>query len=362
VKQTGCRSKIGCGVIAALGILVGLILMLAFVPGSDESARPRPTTTPTVTTGPASAGLPDSTLIAMAPAINPVIKLTPTLFAEPTPSGQRAFVQSVVDGDTIRVMIDGVEFTVRYLLVNTPERGEMFYREATRANEALVSSKSVILVKDVSETDRYGRLLRYVYLEDGTFVNREMVRQGWAQVSTFPPDVSKEPELRAAQRQAMSTGAGIWSLISGPVTNRPVTLRGGPGNDFPEAGHLIANTPLTPVTVSPDREWLQLADGTWIAAIAVNNVPPLVDLRLTAQAITPVGVAPLASDPCAGVSLPAPNPACPIKGNINSKGEQIFHMPGQRDYCKTTIDESAGEEWFCSAAQAEAAGWRAATR
>lgn len=353
MRPSSCRSKLGCGVIAALGILVGLILMFAFVSGAGDSTRPQPTTTPTAPIAPA----PTDPL-----AISPVVTPASTSSAKAAPGGQAAFVLSVVDGDTIRVMIDGVEFMVRYILVNTPERGEMFYREATRANEALVSSKNVILVKDVSETDRYGRLLRYLYLEDGTFVNREMVRQGWAQVSTFPPDVSKEPELRAAQRQAMTTGAGIWSQISGPVTNRPVTLRGGPGSDFAEAGHLIANTPLMLVAASSGGEWLQLADGTWIVAIAVNNAPPLVDLRLTAQAITLAGVTPLVSDPCDGASPPAPDPACPIKGNINSKGEHIFHMPGQRDYCRTAIDVAAGEVWFCSAAQAEAAGWRAATR
>lgn len=345
-----------------LGVLLGLALMIMTAPGGGDSTRPRPTTVLAVTTSPAPTGLPASTLVANAPVVTPL----PRLSAEPAPRGQAAFVQSVVDGDTIRVMIDGVEFTVRYILVNTPERGETFYGEATEANEALVSSQNVILVKDVSETDRYGRLLRYVYLEDGTFVNHEMVRQGWAQVSTFPPDVRKEPELRAAQRQAMAADAGIWSQISGPVTNRPATLRGGPGSDFAETGRLIANTPLILVAVSLDGEWLQLVDGSWIAAIAVNNAPPLIDLRLTAQAITPTGVStgatPLASDPCAGASPPAPNPACPIKGNINSKGEQIFHMPGQRDYCRTAIDEAAGEVWFCSAVQAEAAGWRAATR
>lgn len=53
---------------------------------------------------------------------------------------------------------------------------------------------------------------------------------------------------------------------------------------------------------------------------------------------------------------------CQIKGNINSKGERIYHMPGQQHYDRTVIDESKGERWFCSAAEAEAAGWRPAQR
>ena len=74
-------------------------------------------------------------------------------------------------------------------------------------------------------------------------------------------------------------------------------------------------------------------------------------------------------------SKPAPKPApkatskpapknesgnCKIKGNISSKGEKIYHVPGGRSYDKTVIDTSKGERWFCSTSQAEAAGWRAA--
>lgn len=55
----------------------------------------------------------------------------------------------------------------------------------------------------------------------------------------------------------------------------------------------------------------------------------------------------------------APNPQCPIKGNINDKGEQIFHLPGSRPYPDVKINLAAGERWFCSAQQAVAAGWRA---
>ncbi len=82
-----------------------------------------------------------------------------------------------------------------------------------------------------------------------------------------------------------------------------------------------------------------------------------------AAAATPVPAAGAAGAPaysCADNPSPPPNPACPIKGNISSA--HIYHMPGQRDYCKTVIDESKGERWFCSPAEAEAAGWRAAQR
>jgi hypothetical protein len=68
-------------------------------------------------------------------------------------------------------------------------------------------------VKDVSETDRYGRLLRYVYLQDGTFINAELVKQGYALVATFPPDVAHESELTALQEEARNTGIGLWADV-----------------------------------------------------------------------------------------------------------------------------------------------------
>ncbi|MEM6886839.1 MAG: thermonuclease family protein [Pseudomonadota bacterium] len=58
----------------------------------------------------------------------------------------------------------------------------------------------------------------------------------------------------------------------------------------------------------------------------------------------------------------APEVSCTIKGNISSDGERIYHSPGQRDYVRTRIDTAKGEQWFCTHAQAQAAGWRAARR
>jgi len=78
----------------------------------------------------------------------------------------------VIDGDTIDVEIDGEVHRNRYIGVNTPERNEDCYDEASEANSLMIEGKSVRLVKDKSETDRYGRLLRYVYAGD-TFVNLE---------------------------------------------------------------------------------------------------------------------------------------------------------------------------------------------
>lgn len=119
---------------------------------------------------------------------------------------QQAQVVNVVDGDTIDVLIGGQEFRLRYIGMDTPERGEPGYAEATAANVALVSGKTVTLEKDISETDRFGRLLRYVYV-DGEMVNAILVEEGYAVPATFPPDVKYVDLFRDLAGIAGSTGS-----------------------------------------------------------------------------------------------------------------------------------------------------------
>ena len=129
--------------------------------------------------------------------------------------GETAVVIAVIDGDTIDVEVDGQEFRVRYIGVDTPERDADFYSEAAEANFNMVAEQTVTLVQDVSETDRFGRLLRYVYLADGTFVNAELVRQGFAVMVTFPPDVAHQEMFRELEREAREAGRGLWSGSDG---------------------------------------------------------------------------------------------------------------------------------------------------
>ncbi len=119
--------------------------------------------------------------------------------------GETALVTGIVDGDTIDVLLDGEEFRVRYIGVDTPERGEDCYSEATDYNHSLVSNQTVKLVKDVSETDRYGRLLRYVWV-GGTFVNLALVQEGYAEAKYYAPDGRYYDELVAAHRTAVQLG------------------------------------------------------------------------------------------------------------------------------------------------------------
>lgn len=132
-----------------------------------------------------------------------------------------AQVLRVVDGDTIEVEIQGKKYTVRYIGMNTPETVDprrpvqAYGKEASDKNKELVEGKTVELEKDVSETDRYGRLLRYVYV-DGVMINVELVRMGYAQVATYPPDVKYQDLLLEAQREARENGRGLWSGDTSP--------------------------------------------------------------------------------------------------------------------------------------------------
>jgi micrococcal nuclease len=133
---------------------------------------------------------------------------------DPSPSSSsstEALVIRIVDGDTIEVQIDGASYKVRYIGIDTAEVGDPCSAEATAANRQLVEGETVELEKDVSETDRYGRLLRYVYVGD-TMVNAELVHQGFAQVYTYPPDVKYNEEFLDLQREARDAERGCWAV------------------------------------------------------------------------------------------------------------------------------------------------------
>ncbi|MEK7214778.1 MAG: thermonuclease family protein, partial [Chloroflexota bacterium] len=124
-------------------------------------------------------------------------------------------VVRVVDGDTIHVRLGGREQTVRYIGVNTPEAVdprrpvERFGKEASERNHQLVDGKTVTLEKDVSETDRFGRLLRYVYVGE-RMVNATLVEEGYAHASAFPPDVKYRDLFTRLEREARAARRGLW--------------------------------------------------------------------------------------------------------------------------------------------------------
>lgn len=133
---------------------------------------------------------------------------------------QTAKVLEVVDGDTITVRIGEQVKKLRYIGVDSPETVDprrpvgCFGKEASKENKRLVDGKLVELEQDVSETDKFGRLLRYVYLrlDDGNklFLNDYLIRQGFGLSSTFPPDVKYADRFKEAQREAQENRRGLW--------------------------------------------------------------------------------------------------------------------------------------------------------
>lgn len=131
-----------------------------------------------------------------------------------TESGKPIMVAEVIDGDTI-VLINGEH--MRYIGIDTPEEFDQrkpvqcFAAEAAARNKALVEGKKIIFYKDQTEHDKYGRWLGFVYLEDGTFVNKELVSEGFAFAYPYKPDITKKAEFKSAETTAKKNHLGLWA-------------------------------------------------------------------------------------------------------------------------------------------------------
>jgi micrococcal nuclease len=230
-------------------------------------------------------------------------------------------VTKVVDGDTLDVTINGKEERVRLLLVDTPETKhpnkpvQPFGPEASEFTTSTLLGKQIGLEKDVSERNRYGRVLAYVWI-DGKMHNEALIEKGLARVAVFPPDTKYVDEFRAKQRQAQEQAIGIWSIE----------------NYVQENGFQSSASP------APQPSQTQPTTSSSSQNTLDNNG--------TNQ--------PFQNDPSDDVEK---NTSCKgqIKGNSNSK---IYHVPGGAYYDKT-VDNIT---WFCSEAEAQAAGYRKSKR
>ena len=142
----------------------------------------------------------------------------PATASRPLPACTWAEVTGVTDGDTIHVRVEGRDERVRYIGIDAPELRpasgppEAFAAEAAAANERLVLGERVCLEKDVSETDRFDRLLRYAWLEDGRLVNEVLVAAGLAEAKRYRPDVRNHDSILApAQAEAQAADRGMWA-------------------------------------------------------------------------------------------------------------------------------------------------------
>ena len=140
------------------------------------------------------------------------------LFLNPAAAGSQNQSQGtvgwVVDGDTFQ--LDTGE-KIRLIGIDTPEyqpwkhRADFYGKEAFLYAKSLLKNKKVRLEKDAEEKDKYGRTLAYVYLEDGTFVNRLLVTEGYARARNYPPDSRYQKTLKEAEEEAKGLKKGLWA-------------------------------------------------------------------------------------------------------------------------------------------------------
>jgi micrococcal nuclease len=137
-------------------------------------------------------------------------------------TGDRAHVLRVVDGDTIVVSVGGTTERVRYIGVDAPElarsdeglAAECGAEAARAANEELVADAEVRLERDVTDRDRFGRLLRHVWRGD-TLVTEALVARGAVEARSYPPDTALDDRLARADQEARDAGAGMWGQCAG---------------------------------------------------------------------------------------------------------------------------------------------------
>lgn len=194
---------------------------------------------------------------------------------------QTAIVMDVVDGDTIKVAMDSKTYSVRYIGIDTPEstiQHEYFGKESSAKNAELVGGKQVVMYKDVSETDRYDRLLRYVFVGD-TFINFELVNLGFANAKRYTPDTACAELFEQAEKFASASKLGMWAGIVVPLATQIPSPSAGSGT-------------------------------SGVSIVSVNKSAEFVDIKNTSP--SPVNLA--------GWKLVSEkgNQTCPLSGTLNS--------------------------------------------
>ncbi len=271
----------------AKSVFFSLVVILSFVSGLILGiSLPRNQTISTNTSP-----------LSVTPVLSPDVAGTST---------EKVIVTKVVDGDTIKISTGQ---TVRLIGIDTPEitKIQCYGKEATEATTRLLLDKEITLEKDVSETDRYGRILRYVWLDD-KLTNETLVREGFAHSYRYKPDTKYQEIFDIAEAKAREEKKGLWSAC----------------------------------TISP----------TQTSSIPTSTI--LINSETTSNSNSPSNTTSNSSTPLSG---------CLIKGNISGTGSnisKIYHLPSCGSYERTVIDESAGEHYFCTEEEAVGAGWRKA--
>ncbi|MEK7568763.1 MAG: thermonuclease family protein [Patescibacteria group bacterium] len=153
----------------------------------------------------------------MVPASTPEVNLD--LLKSGFNENGLSIVTRIIDGDTIVVFVDGVSEKVRLIGVDTPETVDprkpvqCFGEEASAFTRSLLLRAGVRLEMDATQGDRdkYGRLLRYVFLPDGTLVNEEIIAEGYGHEYTYRIPYQYQTEFKTAERSARESQKGLWA-------------------------------------------------------------------------------------------------------------------------------------------------------
>lgn len=186
--------------------------------------------------------------------------------APSSPAPGTAVVTRVVDGDTFEVTTDGGSEKVRVLGIDTPERQDCGYAAASDAAAALLRGATVALTPDPTQDDRdrYGRVLRYVTLPDGTDLGKRVIGDGFAREYTFDRAYARQDDYRAAQQDAAGAGRGLWNAATcggvvgatsaAPPTTVPTATQTPPSADCAIKGNISGNGRIYHLPESRDYE------------------------------------------------------------------------------------------------------------
>ena len=227
----------------------------------------------------------------------------------------------VVDGDTVEVKLDSGRITVRLQGIDTPEKKQRFGKAATKKLRSLLEGQDLEIVP-IEQSDGYGRMIAKVFVDDED-IDAAMVETGYAWAyRKYLSHSESDQQYCVLEASARSLRRGVWS---------------DPPADWQPPWTYRALKNRKPATF---RDYSgETAEGC-IAAIGRRDGGPAVQEKR-------------------GLVGTSPTIGCRIKGNINGKGERIYHVPGSPSYGGTRITESQGEKWFCNEGEAREAGWRA---
>ncbi|WP_211749993.1 thermonuclease family protein [Paenibacillus sp. Marseille-Q4541] len=234
-----------------------------------------------------------------------------------------------VDGDTLKVMYEGKSESLRLLLVDTPETShpklgvQPLGKEAKEYTKQLLEqAKQIELEFDIGPNrDKYSRLLAYVYV-DGVMLQESLLKKGYARVAyIYPPNVRYVDTFEAIQNKSKQQALGIWEF------ENYVQKDGFHPSEFEK------KSSTTSAGTSGGKDSNSSNQNSTNGNSSTSGTG--------------------SSHGTSGSSTP-PNNTCTIKGNINSKGEKIYHTTASRNYKSTNP-----ETWFCTEEEAVAAGYRA---